>query len=383
MRPNATGDNMEKSTRQLLEKKVTYSGEGISVRKLEETISRERNLQDRRLQDLNALRTRNTELQSALSEEMNRLREISKSLANAREEKSFLVNLFKWLPWVKDPTMERRSIEDLLRRQYEISSVRLKEAAEFADRLEAAKIDLFDEIDRLNEKIVSSAENEERAGEYVLELRELRTELEAKIELNRDTAEERKLQMELDKTRRLLAEHTTRLKLYSTAEERLDKLKRNTRQLADTIAHLQSDITRYVTAASEKMDLISGQIQAIGAAADASVVMLELKQSLDAMTESINETTRFVAETQSYFRENVDSMIEDLDLYDAETEEALRENNLHNQVMEDLELDGALSGALAKKIDKLAAEMEEQVVLDTGDGVEAPATVEEPAQSDG
>jgi hypothetical protein len=209
---------------------------------------------------------------------------------------------------------------------------------------------------------------------YVLELRELRTELEAKIELNRDTTEERKLVMQLDKTRRLLAEHTTKLKLYNTAEERLDKLKRNTRQLAETIAHLQSDITRYVTAASEKMDLISGQIQAIGAAADASVVMLELKQSLDAMTESVNETTRFVAETQSYFRDNVDTMIEDLDLYDAETEEALRENNLHNQVMNDLDLDGALSGALAKKIDKLAEEMDAQkVVLDT-DGAESSRT---------
>jgi hypothetical protein len=365
---------MEKSSRKLLQKSVTYTGEGISVRALEETISRERNLQDRRLSDLNDLRTRNTELQSALSEEMKRLREISKSLAEAREEKGLLTNLFKWLPWVKDPAAERRSIEDLLRRQYEISSVRLKEAAEFADRLEAAKIDLFDEIDRLNEKIVNSAENEEKAGLYVLELRELRTELEAKIELNRDTAEERKLQMELDKTRRLLAEHTTKLKLYATAEERLDKLKRNTRQLAETIAHLQSDITRYVTAASEKMDLISGQIQAIGAAADASVVMLELKQSLDAMTESINETTRFVAETQSYFRENVDTMIEDLDLYDAETEEALRENNLHNQVLDDLDLDNALSGALAKKIDQLAEEMEQnKVVLDTDGGESAPA----------
>lgn len=360
---------MAKSSRQLLQQKVTYTGEGISVRALEETISKERALQDRRLQDLNDLRTRNTELQSALSEEMKRLREISKSLAQAREDKGVLHNLFKWLPWVKNPEVQRRSIEDLLRRQYEISSVRLKEAAEFADRLEAAKIDLFDEIDRLNEKIVNSAENEEKAGMYVLELRELKTELEGKIELNRDTAEERKLQMELDKTRRLLAEHTTKLKLYSTADDRLGKLKRNTRQLADTIAHLQSDITRYVTAASEKMDLISGQIQAIGAAADASVVMLELKQSLDAMTESVNETTRFVAETQTYFRENVDQMIDDLELYDAETEEVLKESIVHNQVMDDLELDNALSGALAKKIDQLGEQLEDEgVVLDTSGG---------------
>lgn len=340
---------------ELLEKELTYSGEGISVRALEESIGQERRLQNRQVEELGRLRSRNGDLQTALADEMNRLRELSDALQKSRSgEKSILSSMFSWLPWVKAESVNQQSIEHLLRSQYELSSMRLREAADFADRLESAKVDLFDEIDRLNRKILESAENEEQAADFVRELRDLKVDLEMEIQMAEpSSAEERKLVMQLDSTRRLLAEHTTKLKLYSTAEERLDKLKVNTRQLAQTIAHLQSDITRYVTTASEKLDLISGQIQAIGAAADAANVVLELQQSLQAMTESINHTTRFVVETQEYFRENVDSMIDDLELYDSETEAALSGNLAVNEMLDDMDVENALSSALAREIESL------------------------------
>ncbi len=363
---------------ELLEREVSYSGSGISVRALEESISSERTRQNTQVQELGNLRSRNAELQQSLANEMKRLRELSDELQKSRAgEESVLSSMFSWLPWVQSQQATRQSIEDLLRRQYEMSSMRLREAADFADRLEAAKSDLYDEIDRLNQRILESAENEEHAADYVRELRDLKVELEMGIQMAEpSSAQERQLVMQLDQTRNLLAEHTTKLTLYSTAEERLDKLKRNTRQLADTIAHLQADITRYVTAASEKLDLISGQIQAIGAAADASSVVLELKQSLDAMTESINHTTRFVAETQQYFRENVDGMIEDLELYDEETEAVLSENLVVNEVMDDMDVERALSSALAKEIEALGVP-EDEVVFDTA-GAEEVEEAEEP-----
>lgn len=356
---------------EILSRTIAYHGESITVRVLEETIQNERGRQNQRLSALEGLRDRTTELREALADEMRRLRDISETMAKSKE-KAGVSSWFSWLPWLKSETPSRRSIEDLLRRQFEISSIRLKEAAEFADRLEAAKTDLFDEIDRLNQKIVDSARNEELAASYVMELRTLKDEIEQDLHAAPpSSALDRELQRDLDLCRRRLAEHTTRLKLYSSAEERLAKLRRNTRTLTDTIANLQSDITRYVTAASEKMDLVAGQIQAIGAAADASMVMVELKQSLDAMTDSINYTTRFVAETQQYFRRNVDSMIEDLELYDEETAKVLRENQVRNEILDELETEKSLSSALARKIDALADEVEldlevqERVVLVT------------------
>lgn len=342
----------------ILGRKIVYLGEGISLRRLEETIGEERLRQDSQLRQLSSLRERNTDLQLALKEEMSRLKDISEQMARHRETGSFK-SWFSWLPWIRSEAPSRQSIEDLLRRQYELSALRLKEAAEFADRLEAAKSDLYDEIDRLNQKIVDSAKNEEVAGDYVSELRDLKLQLESLIDqAEPSSAHERELQRDLDLCRRRLAEHTTRLKLYDSAEERLAKLRRNTRTLADTISNLQADITRYVTAASEKMDLVAGQIQAIGAAADASVVMLELKESLDAMTDSVNYTTRFVAETQQYFRNNVDRMIDELELYDEETEQVLRENQVRNDILDEMEMEKSLSSALARKIDRLADEVE-------------------------
>ena len=342
----------------ILGREITYLGEGISLRGLEETIGSERTRQDEQLRQLATLRERNTDLQTALRDEMKRLREISERMARERESGG-IKSWFSWLPFVRNERPNATSIEDLLRRQYELSALRLKEAAEFADRLEAAKSDLFDEIERLNSKIVNSAKNEEIASNFVGELRELKEALNQRLLASETTsASEREVQRDLDRTRRKLAEHTTRLKLYASAEERLAKLRTNTRQLAETIANLQSDITRYVTAASEKMDLVAGQIQAIGTAADASVVMLELKESLDAMTDSVNHTTRFVAETQQYFRNNVDRMIGELELYDEETERVLRENQMRNEILDEIELEQSLSSALARRIDRLAEEVE-------------------------
>jgi len=347
----------EGEKRQVLSEEVVYSGEGISVRLLEEAINEERGRQNTQLDQLQEMRQRNQEIQHALTEEMNKLRELSEQLSSGRKKRRLLSSVLKNLPWFRSEPVNRRSIEELLRNQYEMSSLRLKQATEFADRLEAAKEELYDELERLNRKIIESAENEEKAAEYVKDLKELRGGIEGNLfTLDSSSAEARHLQREIDRVTRKLAEHTTKLKLYSTAEERLAKLRTNTRHLAQTINNLQSDITRYVVAASEKLDLIGGQIQAIGAAADASVVMLELKHSLDAMTESVNHTTRFVAETQAYFRENVDSMIDELKLYDEETVRVLDENLIYTDSLGELDVENALAAAFEKKLAAAQAE---------------------------
>jgi len=368
---DATRDTrMNKQADKILDKEVTYRGEGISVRELERTISSERRRQNQNVETLSDLRQRTSEIQSRLSEEVDKLQELTEHLDRERERSDFMASIREMLaklPWFDDQIITRKSIEQLLRDQYEISSRRLKEAAEFADRLEASKQDLYDEIDRLNQKIVESAENEEKAAQRVYELSQLKEELEVEHEAAEiGSTEARELRMQLDRVERRLAEHSTKLKLYTTAEERLAKLQENTRRLASTIANLQQDITSYVTVASEKLDLIAGQIQAIGAAADASVVMLELKNSLDAMTESINHTTRFVSETQSYFRQNVDRMVEELELYDDETKRVLDKNEALDKVVDDERIAEAVSTALAHEMDqkKAAAEDDEEVVLE-------------------
>ncbi len=366
---------------ELLVAHESYSGGGISVRSLEESIQSERGRLDHKVDELNALRSRNGELQGALTEEIDKLREISEQLHAQRGEQGFFQKMISKLPGFKDRLATRQSIEELLRRQYEMSAMRAKGAAEFSERLDVAKSDLFDEIDRLNGKIIEYARNERDAAANVLKLDERRTEVEGALALaEQGSLEAREHQAELDKLRRALAEHSALLKLFGTAEERLARLQENTRMLARTIAQLQSDISTYVTIAGEKLDLIAGQIQAIGAAADASMVMLELKKSLEAMTESVNYTTRFVSETQAYFRENVDDMVNELELYDTETEQVLVANLAVNEVYDEMQIADAVSTALAHQIEEAAAQQQASestgVVLDVGQEVEAQEGVE-------
>lgn len=349
---------------EILECEVAYEGEGISVRELESAIHRERTLQNEQVSELTLLRARNESLQNALQAEMAKLRDLSDHLQKERERGGLgrsIRDIFGKLPFFQDRVLTRHSIEEMLRAQYEVSAVRVREAAEFADRLEVARVNLFDEIDRLNLRIVESARNEELAAAHIEKVRGLKMELESRRDrASTGSAEGRELQARIDQATRVIAKHAGLLKLYSTAEGRLGRLKENTRQLAETISYLQNDITLYVTAAGEKVDVIAGQIQAIGAAADAAVVMLELRHSLESLTEAVNHTSRFVTETQTYFRQNVDQMVEELELYDEETVLAFEQNLTFNQVFDQVQGADTVPDALAQEIEALAVQVQKE-----------------------
>jgi hypothetical protein len=247
-----------------------------------------------------------------------------------------------------------QSVEDVLRRQYEASLSRVKEAAELADRLAVAESDLHDEIERLNTRIIDSARNEGLAADHILALQRERDRLDLAMQTATpdELPQTHEHQRTLDRIRRVLADHSVRLQLYHTAEGRLSRLRDSTRLLIETIQNLRSDITQYVTAASEKLDLVAGQIRAIGTAADASVVMLEMKRSLDAMTEALDQTTRFVADTQLYFRQSLPHLLDDLHVYDEQTREALRRNLEVSKALEDERIARGVEFALLTRAER-------------------------------
>lgn len=330
---------MTESIDALLDKPLPYSGEGISVASLESAIEQERSRQNAQVQSLQVLQERNVEVSESLAQEVQQLQRLSKYVAEGRINTGFWSKFretMSRIPGLSSLAVTPQSVEQVLRRQYEDSLVRVKEAAELADRLQLAEVELHEEIERLNTKIIDSAHNEKIAADFILEVQRERD----RLEVERDTTDDdgprvREIQRSLDRIRRVLAEHSMRLQLYHTAEGRLDRLKGNTWLLIQTIENLRSDVVQYVTAASEKLDMVAGQIQAIGTAADASVVMLEMKRSLDAMTEALNQSTRFVADTQLYFRQSLPELLDDLHVFDEQTQDALRENLEISKALED------------------------------------------------
>ena len=340
----------------VLNREVAYSGEGISVKSLEDDIHKERGAQNVKVEELKVLRERNVEISQALADEVGKLRKFGDYLDGTATKGGIWAGfkeMLSYIPGLRTISLSQRSIEELLKQQYQISARRVKEAAEYVDTLKQSEQDLYKEIDRINVKIIEAAKNEELAADYVLEIKGLIDEIEAeKQTIEGGSVAMRDLEAKQDKARAALAQHSQNLQLYSAAEDRYANLKVNTHKLLETIRNLAQDIGQYTTAASIKLDMASAQIQAIGTAADASVVMLELKRSLDVMTESMNATTRFVSDTQVFFRKNLDSLIEELDTFDSTTTKLLDENLAMSKKIEDERIDRAIAKAKKNKAER-------------------------------
>lgn len=362
--------------RTVLTETVRYSGQSITVRSLESLIDGERTRQNQQVQELQALRSRNTEIQQSVVEELSRLRQIAQAVHAELPKPGLWGSLRSILPGRRKDLLVEHSVEQLLREQYHLSARRVKEAADFADRLAVAERELYDEIDRLNQRIIESSQNKALAAEFLQRLQGFMDQTLAKRRpLSADSVEALTWQADLDRGRRLLTEHATQLQLYHTAVERLSQLKDSTRVLSETIASLRGDITQYVMAASEKLDLVSGQIRAIGAAADATATLLEMKQSLEGLSESLNQTTRFVAETQRYFRENLDTLVGRLEVYDYETRASLEVNLELSRAADDARISRLVTSAL-RDGSALRPEL-------AGAGLPAPRQLPAPSQRSG
>jgi uncharacterized phage infection (PIP) family protein YhgE len=347
-----------KSITDVLSRDVAYSGEGISVRSLEENIQQERTVQDGKVGELKTLRDRNVEIQTAMADELKKLRKFSDYLDGTATTGGFLAGfkeVLSYIPGLRSIAISNRSIEELLKQQYHVSAKRVKEAAEYCDILKQSEQELYTEINRINGKIIEAAENERRALEYVLELREMQEGLEAQLQaIEAGSVEARKIETDKDRIQALLSQHSSNVQLYGAAEDRYASLKENTRKLAETIRNLSQDIQQYTTAASIKLDMASAQIQAIGRAADASVVMLEMKKSLDVMTESMNVTTQFVSDTQIFFRQNLDRLVEELETFDESTSALLDENLKKSKEIEERRIQDAIEKAMKHRAEQAA-----------------------------
>jgi hypothetical protein len=345
-----------KSITDVLSRDVAYSGEGISVRSLEENIQQERTVQDGKVSELQGLRERNVQIQTAMTDELKKLRKFSDYLDGTATGGGFLAGfkeVLSYIPGLRSIAISNRSIEELLKQQYQISAKRVKEAAEYCDILKQSEQELYTEINRINGKIVEAAENERRALEYVLELRDMQEGLDAQLQaLEAGSVEARKIETDKDRVQALLSTHSSNVQLYGAAEDRYASLKENTRKLAETIRNLAQDIQQYTTAASIKLDMASAQIQAIGRAADASVVMLEMKKSLDVMTESMNVTTQFVSDTQIFFRQNLDRLVEELETFDEGTSALLDENLKKSKEIEEKRIQSAIDKAMKHRAEQ-------------------------------
>ena len=93
---------------------------------------------------------------------------------------------------------------------------------------------------------------------------------------------------------------------------------------------------RLCAAAGARLDAVAGQINAIGAAADAGAVVQDLVRALDGMNAALHEATAFVIETQQYFRAHVDGLVADLDAKAHADHALLEQAQAFNKAMDEI-----------------------------------------------
>lgn len=329
---------MTSTSSQLAIRPIHYNGEGWNIGRLQDEVGRIRADQNTVLGELEKLRARSGTVAAELGQEMEKLSALSRELVHTRRRphheslRSRLARVFGRAP------LTGSSIERLLKEQYTVASVRVRESADAADRLKEIENTLRRDLEGINERIHTAAENREKALAYVQELERMLNEREAEQQRCTTTngAEYRSITASLDRLRGLVAEHRTQAMLFGSAEERLDRLRESTSALAHLVSDLYADIARYVGAASLELDRVGSQIQAIGAAADAAVVLLEMKRSVELLGTSVRETSRFISETQVYLRSHIDKLVDDLHIFDEQTVRLLEQNRRESHALADL-----------------------------------------------
>ena len=317
--------------------------DALTHERIEEEIRAHRGRQRVRVETLQEIRTQQAELRGALDQELGELKKLFTRLQEPDAQTHWWSRLGQRLSGLfADEGTERQSVEQLLRTQYDTSLLRLRQARELAARLDTIRADLYDEIDQLNGRMIASVRGADECAEGLLGLQMDRDALQQRLQGALSRVEQRELQAQADALRRHMAELSTQLQLNETCDERLGRLKQSTELLAQTIANLESDIRRYVGAATEKLDLVANQIQAVGAAADASLVLIDLKRSLDTLTSSMNDATRFVTEVQGFFHPHVYGLVSEMELYDAETRAHLEVSHEFSQLSDERRIEEGL-----------------------------------------
>lgn len=326
----------------VLERATPYRRPDLSAVHIQDRLKRERRLLNQHIDTLRDFQVQHVEIQQALDDELRRLQDLSAHVAEVGQQAqaSFWARLresLSFLPGVDAPTETLRSVEAMLRAQYAHSLRRVREAADFLDRLEIGEIELHDEIERLNGDILDATADAELAQGRLAELEALAQQLDGQLAALPSASREARLtEARRDRARRQIAEHRGRATLSESAGARLVALKRTTSELADTLGQLRQDISRYVQAAGARLDAVAGQINAIGAAADAGAVVQDLVRALDGMNAALHEATAFVIETQQYFRAHVDGLVADLDAKAHADHALLEQAQAFNKAMDEI-----------------------------------------------
>lgn len=241
--------------------------------------------------------------------------------------------------------LERRNATEALVRRYEAVSIRLRRAASFTDELRLTTLQLHDQVQSMHHERTSARTGVERSARLVLDI-----EREIAVHESGEPCAATLDDLQFEHRRQSQA-----MQIGQAAEALLTQEILTAQQLRSTVQDLHDEMQHFVLSATQLLDGAGRRIQALGAAADAPVVVSELQHSLTELDEAMRATELYL--------ENLGTLVShDLPDLSARIQAQAEARNLTSQVdLEQLgrdraraEAERALRRAAAREIEDLS-----------------------------
>ena len=315
----------------LLERHVVYDGEDYTRDGLESLVKTYSDKHQGTVKTLEELSKAHQELSSEMTADLASQKSAWSYVANALKGKDVgynLQGLLEKIP-VLAALVPDRPLHVLLTEKVEVAERRTREVGLYLDRIQGEVERLQEDIARLQKRMIVAARNEEAAARYVLDLRTALEQAEAELASaeDKESARTRELEVAIDSLKHRIWEHGARLRLFSTAENRLAGIIRMNNNFLEILRNLHGNMQSLYEAGHEVLSELEGNLAALASAAKASELSMDLSKAMDSLRESVNKVAVLASETSLYLTQNVDRMTREMEVYDKATQD-LVENNL-------------------------------------------------------
>jgi chromosome segregation ATPase len=221
-----------------------------------------------------------------------------------------------------------RPLHVLLAEKVEVAQRRTSEVGHYLDRIQEQTQELQQDVAKLQKRMVMAARNEEAAALYVLELQRALQAAERDLAGAADpaSAQARELEAAVSSLKHRIWEHGAKLRLYSTAENRLAGIIQMNNNFLEILRNLHGNMQSLYEAGNEVLSDLEGNLAALASSAKASELSIDLQKAMESLRTSVNKVAVLASETSLYLTQNVDRMTREMRVYDEATTKLVEDN---------------------------------------------------------
>lgn len=335
----------------ILQRQVVYDADDYSSRdSLQTALKPELDRHQERIGELETLKKTQDTIAKEMSEDLIQQKPIWECLKEAAsgDRAKFgmaMRGLLERIPVLRK-TVAERPLSELLQEKIQITETRVREVGSFLDRMESEVENVRQDISRLNKKMLLASQNKEKAAQYILQLKEIESQLSAEVDaMVENNLAKREKQTELDEVRRLVSEHGGKLRLYANADERIHSIVKMNNNFLELLNNLHNNMQNMYDSGQEVLDELRGNLASLSTATEASEITMDMQKAMSSLKTSVNKVASLASQTSLYLTQNVEKMTSEMRIYDDTTQQLVEQNLATERAIQDKRLEETLTMA--------------------------------------